>query len=78
MRDVARSPCDEARTERRREPSMDFIERIFGISPNGGSETFDFLLFAIPIVAYYMIYKVRSKMQREKALKQRGELDTRS
>lgn len=28
---------------------MDFIERIFGISPDGGSGAFEFLLFAIPI-----------------------------
>ena len=29
---------------------MDFIERIFGISPDGGSGAFEFLLFAIPIL----------------------------
>jgi len=29
---------------------MDFIERIFGISPDGGSGMFEFLLFAVPIV----------------------------
>jgi hypothetical protein len=29
---------------------MDFIERIFGISPDGGSGTLEFLLFAIPII----------------------------
>ena len=28
---------------------MDFIERIFGISPDGGSGAFEFLLFALPI-----------------------------
>ena len=29
---------------------MDFIERIFGVSPDGGSGAFEVLLFAIPIV----------------------------
>jgi hypothetical protein len=29
---------------------MDFIERIFGFSPDGGSGAFEFLLFLIPIV----------------------------
>jgi hypothetical protein len=28
---------------------MDFIERIFGMSPDGGSGSFEFMLFAIPI-----------------------------
>jgi hypothetical protein len=28
---------------------MDFIERIFGFSPDGGSGSFEFLLFALPI-----------------------------
>lgn len=28
---------------------MDFIERIFGIAPDGGSGSLEFLLFAIPI-----------------------------
>lgn len=29
---------------------MDFIERIFGFSPDGGSGAFEFLLFAVPII----------------------------
>ena len=28
---------------------MDFIERLFGIAPDGGSGAFEFVLFAIPI-----------------------------
>jgi hypothetical protein len=39
---------------------MDFIERVFGISADGGSGTFEFLLFAIPVVALYIIYRARS------------------
>jgi len=36
---------------------MDFIEPIFGISLDGGDGSFEFLLFAIPIVgiAYLML-----------------------
>lgn len=30
---------------------MDFIEKLFGISPDGGSGAFELLLFAIPIAA---------------------------
>jgi hypothetical protein len=33
----------------RPEVPMDFIERIFGIAPDGGSGALEFLLFAIPI-----------------------------
>lgn len=29
---------------------MDFLERLFGFSPDGGSGAFEFLLFLIPIV----------------------------
>lgn len=28
---------------------MDFIERIFGFSPDGGDGSFEFLLFALPV-----------------------------
>ena len=28
---------------------MDFIERLFGISPDGGSGSFEFLLLSVPI-----------------------------
>ena len=28
---------------------MDFIETLFGVSPDGGSGAFEFLLFAVPI-----------------------------
>ena len=28
---------------------MDFIERIFGVSPDGGSGSFEFMLLAVPI-----------------------------
>ena len=34
---------------------MDFIERIFGISPDGGSGAFEVLLFLIPIAGIIVI-----------------------
>jgi hypothetical protein len=41
---------------------MDFIERIFGFSPDGGSGAFEFLLFAIPIAGIaYLVIKRRQK-----------------
>ncbi|MEP7173405.1 MAG: hypothetical protein ABI705_07950 [Aestuariivirga sp.] len=30
---------------------MDFIEQLFGISPDGGSGALEFALFAIPVAA---------------------------
>jgi hypothetical protein len=45
---------------------MDWIERIFGVSPDGGSGMLELLLFAIPIVCLYMFYKVRSKRSERK------------
>ena len=30
---------------------MNFIERLFGISPDGGSGSLEFLLFAVPLCA---------------------------
>ena len=46
---------------------MDSIERIFGVSPDGGSGALEFLLFAIPVIGLYLIYKARSKRSRHKS-----------
>ena len=48
---------------------MDFIERIFGFSPDGGNGMFEFLLFAIPIAGIVAIYAWR----KNRASKQRRE-----
>ena len=45
---------------------MDFIEKIFGFSPDGGSGTFEVLLFVIPIVGLYLFYKRRSSSRKER------------
>ena len=41
--------------------TMDFIERFFGISPDGGSGALEFLLFAIPAMGVYILYRMRSR-----------------
>jgi hypothetical protein len=43
------------------EVNMDFIERIFGFSPDGGSGAFEVLLFVVPIVALAWIYVKRHR-----------------
>ena len=45
---------------------MDFIETLFGLSPDGGSGAFEFLLFAIPVVGIYFLYRRRSKSRRDR------------
>jgi hypothetical protein len=42
---------------------MDFIERIFGISPDGGSGSLEFLLLTLPIivVAYGIVRRQRRR-----------------
>ena len=36
---------------------MDFIERVFGLSPDGGSGWFEFLLFAIPLAGIAWLWR---------------------
>jgi hypothetical protein len=43
---------------------MDFIERIFGVAPDGGSGSLEFLLFAIPIAG--IAYLIARRRQRPK------------
>jgi len=40
---------------------MDFIERIFGISPDGGSGSFEFLLFAVPVAGIAIVWALRRR-----------------
>ena len=44
---------------------MDFIERLFGFSPDGGSGTFEFLLFLIPVIGILAIRELRRRNQRK-------------
>jgi hypothetical protein len=50
---------------------MDFIERIFGVSPDGGSGSLELLLFLVPIVAVLAIRWVRHRARRRNALHQK-------
>ena len=44
---------------------MDFIERIFGIAPDGGSGLLEFVLFAIPIIGIcYLVARRRRKSRK--------------
>jgi hypothetical protein len=45
---------------------MDFIEQIFGFSPDGGSGAFELLLFLIPIAALAFLYLRRGKARQQK------------
>jgi hypothetical protein len=44
---------------------MDFIERLFSISPDGGSGTFEVLLFVIPMMGYLAL-RARARRKRTK------------
>jgi hypothetical protein len=46
---------------------MDFIEQLFGVSPDGGSGTLEFLLFVIPVVCL-ILYWARSMRSKPKGL----------
>ena len=46
---------------------MDFIERIFGVSPDGGSGLFEFLLFAAPLVGLVWLYRRRQAARQRKS-----------
>lgn len=43
---------------------MDFIERIFGLSPDGGSGLFEVLLFLIPIAGILAIREWRNRTRK--------------
>jgi len=45
---------------------VDFIERIFGLSPDGGSGSLEFLLFALPIAGLCWLATRRRSKRRDK------------
>ena len=55
---------------------MDFIERIFGVSLDGGSGSFEFLLLALPVLASCYLMARRLLRRRERALS--GEINATS
>lgn len=46
---------------------MDFIERLFGVSPDGGSGSFEFVLFALPIagICYLALRRINRKNKKK-------------
>lgn len=44
---------------------MDFIEHIFGISPDGGSGMFEVLLFLIPVAGLLLLRTWRQRASRK-------------
>lgn len=46
---------------------MDFIERLFGISPDGGSGSLELLLFLAPIVAVLLARSIVKRARRSNA-----------
>jgi hypothetical protein len=46
---------------------MDFIERIFGLAPDGGSGSFEFMLFTIPIAGIcYLLLRRRARLRNKR------------
>ncbi len=45
---------------------MDFIERIFGFSPDGGSGAFELLLVAAPVAA--VVWRVVAKLKQQRKI----------
>ncbi|CAN5819559.1 hypothetical protein BH11PSE8_BH11PSE8_41450 [soil metagenome] len=43
---------------------MDFIERLFGLSPDDGSGWFEFLLFAVPLAGIAWLWQRRRQARR--------------
>jgi hypothetical protein len=43
---------------------MGRIERLFGVSPDGGSGTIEVLLVVIPVIALYLRYKIGRRKER--------------
>ena len=51
--------------DRVREETMDFIERIFGLAPDGGSGSLEFLLFLIPLAGLTLLIKYRRASRKQ-------------
>lgn len=46
---------------------MDFIEKIFGFAPDGGSGALEFLLFVIPLAGIaYLVVRARRSRSRDR------------
>ena len=43
---------------------MDFIERLFGFSPDGGSGAFELFLFLVPVVGIVALWEWRRRTKK--------------
>lgn len=43
---------------------MDFFERLFGLSPDGGDGSLELLLFAVPVAGLALIYTLKPALRR--------------
>jgi hypothetical protein len=41
---------------------MDFVEKLFGVSPDGGSGAFGLVLFLFPITGLSLLYVLRGRV----------------
>jgi hypothetical protein len=50
--------------ERRLEGTMDFMERIFDLSPDGGSGSFEMMLLFVPVAGLirYLMYRRKKRI----------------
>ncbi|MBI2189287.1 MAG: hypothetical protein HYU37_19485 [Acidobacteria bacterium] len=44
---------------------MDFIERLFGVSPDGGNGTFELLLLTLPLCLIVLVQMIRRARDRK-------------
>lgn len=44
----------------------DFIEKLFGVSPDGGDGSFEFLLFAVPLAGIALIAAFRARRRKQR------------
>ena len=54
---------------------MDFIEKLFGFSPDGGSGVFELMLFLVPLVGICWLALTRAKRARERNRRGTGAAD---
>jgi hypothetical protein len=46
---------------------MDFVERIFGLSPDGGSGLYEWMLLAtVPILIAVVVWRIRGRKSRRR------------
>lgn len=48
------------------EDGMDFIEKLFGVSPDGGSGLFEAILFVIPVIGIISLWAWRYRGKRDR------------